>query len=145
MTVHRPLRIFVFDDDPAITRLLHLVLTAKGHDVQTFPDPSFCQIYKTDQCQCPQEYACADVILTDIMMPRMNGIDLLRLQRDRGCKAPAANKALLSAKHDTTTKEAIRELGCHFIRKPFRLDEICEWVEDCARRLPAAQELAGLN
>lgn len=134
MRQSRSLRIFVFDDDPAITRLLQLVLSAKGYDIQTFADPSFCHLYQKQHCECPADSSCADVIITDIMMPHMNGIDLLRMQREKGCKALAANKALLSAKNDAVLKDAVKELGCHFIRKPFRLDDICDWVEMCAER-----------
>ena len=136
------LRIFIFDDDPSITKLLDLVLSDKGHDVQTFHDPTYCHIYPNNRCECPQEFPCADVVISDIMMPHMNGIDLLRLQRGMGCKAPAENKALMSAKSDSTQRAAVEELGCHFIRKPFRLDDICKWVEACAERVPQDRKLA---
>lgn len=141
----KPLRIYVFDDDPAITRLLQLVLSNKGHRVETFQDPTYCQIYRNDRCQCPQEYPCADVVISDIMMPQMNGIDLLRMQRDKGCKAPAANKALMSAKTDMKQQRAVEELGCHFIKKPFKLTAICNWVEECAERLPQERQLAPIQ
>lgn len=144
MELSRPLRIFVFDDDPSITRLFDLVLSGKGHDVHIFTDPSYCCIYN-QQHQCQQGYPCADVIITDIMMPKMNGIDLLRLQRDKGCKLTPKNKALISAKIDTEQQAAVDELGCHFIRKPFRLDDIIKWVEECSERIAPDQQLLKLN
>ena len=144
MAHSRSLRIFVFDDDPSITRLLDLVLTSQGHCVQTFQDPSYCSIYQ-QQHQCQQDFPCADVVITDIMMPKMNGIDLLRLQRDKGCRLPAENKALLSAKIDAEQQQAVEELGCHFIRKPFRLSDIVDWVEACAERIPQDRQLAQLS
>ncbi len=136
MTKNKSLRIFVFDDDPSVAKLLQLVLSSKGHSVQTFIDPSFCHLYQDQQCQCPQDSPCADIMITDMMMPHMNGIELLQMQRDRGCKVIVANKALLSAKNETQLKDATKELGCHFIRKPFRLADICDWVEECAERVP---------
>ena len=144
MELSRPLRIFVFDDDPSITRLFDLVLSGKGYDVHTFKDPTFCCVYN-QQHQCQQGFPCADVIITDIMMPKMNGIDLLRLQRDKGCKLTPKNKALISAKIDTEQQEAVDELGCHFIRKPFRLDDIIKWVEECSERIAPDQQLLELN
>lgn len=139
------LRIFVFDDDPAITRLLQIMLSYKGHHVLTFPDPTACPVYSTAGCTCPQDFPCADVIITDVMMPNMNGIEMLQLQNERGCKAPAANKALMSASLTREIQQAAADLGCHFIRKPFRIDELNDWLDDCLARIPAERPLAELG
>jgi hypothetical protein len=30
---------------------------------------------------------------------------------------------------------AVKELGCHFFRKPFKLSKIKQWIDECAERI----------
>jgi CheY-like chemotaxis protein len=83
---------------------------------------------------------CADVIISDIMMPKMDGIEFFKNQRQRGCKAPDANKALMSASVSPLQQTAVAELGCHFIRKPFHIAEIRQWLEECGERISSGRE-----
>jgi len=145
MNENHRLRIFVFDDDPAITRLLQIMLSYKGHHVLTYPDPTACPVYSRASSTCPHQFPCADIIITDIMMPNLSGLELLRLQSERGCKAIAANKALMSAAINREIEEAVRELGCHFFKKPFRINEVTEWLDACAARIPPERKLAELK
>lgn len=142
MTSRRKLRIHIIDDDPAISLLLVRLLSSMGHRVSSFNNPTDCPVYTSPHCECPQEHPCADVIISDIMMPVMDGIEFFRQQRKRGCKAPDANKALMSASVSPQQRMTIEELGCHFIKKPFSLDEIKQWLETCAENIPAGQPLA---
>lgn len=132
------LKILVLDQDAGLQKLLKTYLTVQGHEVQTFRDPAACPLYRQlldERCCCPQERPCADVIIADIGMPHINALDFLRLQRRRGCKAPDANKAVMSASMPRALVMAIKELGCHHIKKPFHLSEIGRWVEECAARI----------
>jgi CheY-like chemotaxis protein len=136
----RKLRILIFEDDPALAALLKQVLLQKGHDVHVFSDPTSCPVYRDHESECPQNTACADVIISDHMMPNMTGVDFFRFQRMRGCKAPDENKVLITgtAIH-ADLKKAIDELGCHFIKKPFKVAEILKWVDECAERVNATK------
>jgi CheY-like chemotaxis protein len=136
----RKLRILIFEDDPALAALLKQVLLQKGHDVHVFSDPTSCPVYSDHEIESPQNTACAGVIISDHMMPNMTGVEYYRLQRLRGCKAPDENKALItgSAMH-ADLKQAINELGCHFIKKPFKVDEILRWVDECAERIDVTE------
>ena len=92
----RKLRILIIEDEPALAALLKQVLLQKGHDVHVFSDPTSCPVYRGHESECPQNTACADVIISDHMMPNMTGIDFFRFQRMRGCKAPDENKVLIT-------------------------------------------------
>lgn len=138
----KKLRILVFDDDPAISILLKKLLTNMGHDVRTYPDPTACPTYKNPHCECSQEHPCADVILSDFMMPNMNGIEFFEHQRKRGCKALDANKAIISAAASPEQQAAFKRLGCHYIKKPFRIAQIQDWLAECAQRVMGGRELA---
>lgn len=130
----KKLKVLVFEDDPSMSNLFGMMLQGCGYDVSIFPDPTACQVYRNQKCDCPMDSPCADAIITDISMPNMTGIELLRLQRKRGCKALDANKALMSAADTPLHREAIEELGCHFFRKPFKMSEIKQWLEECSER-----------
>ena len=128
------LRIHIIDDDPAISLLLVRLISSLGHLVNPFQNPTACPIYSQARCECPRELPCADVIISDIMMPKMDGIAFFKKQRQRGCKALDENKALMSASVTPQQQAAVDELGCHFIKKPFHISEIRQWLEDCAER-----------
>jgi len=126
----------VLDDDTILVTLLERVLTLSGHDVQVFSDPTICPIYLDHGVQCSQNNSCADVIIADQLMPNITGIDFFKLQRKRGCKALDKNKVLITGFAMTPDLEiAVKELGCHYIRKPFRIGEILQWVDECAERI----------
>lgn len=144
MTAARKLRINVIDDDPAVNLLLKTALSKLGHHVLTFTDPTECPCpaIKQATCSCPQEFPCADALISDIVMPNMSGIDFLKAQQARGCKIFKENKALFSATTDEEHFEAIEKLGCKFFKKPFKLVEIVKWLEECAEQLPDERDLA---
>ena len=133
-----PLHVLVFDSDPSIRNLLKTYLEEKGHIVTTYADPSRCPVFGSDAaCACQRDGPCADVLITDIRLPETNAIDFVRRQIKKGCKAPPANKAIMSASLTKAQQEAILALGCRPLKKPFRLSELRDWIEQCANRLEA--------
>ncbi|MFO1401018.1 MAG: response regulator [Steroidobacteraceae bacterium] len=64
------IRILVIDDEPDVRDSLRLVLQQAGYAVSTAADaPSGLEQYRRDP---------ADVVITDIIMPRGHGVDLIR-------------------------------------------------------------------
>jgi CheY-like chemotaxis protein len=61
-------RILVVDDEPAIASTLELILNAAGFSAASFTNP--LEALRSAETQCP------DFLLTDVMMPQLNGIDL---------------------------------------------------------------------
>lgn len=138
----KKLKILVFDQEHSLRELLRTTLAAHGHEVMAFSDPIVCPLYGNllnEQCCCPRERPCADVVLIDIKMPSISALDFLKLQRRRGCKALDANKAVMSASMTKDLEEAIQEFGAHHIKKPFHLTEIKSWIKECAGRLASRQ------
>ncbi len=74
------------------------------------------------------EAEAVDLIVTDYRMPRMDGLELLRIARE---KNPDMPMILITAYPDPSLEETARHtLGCsHFIRKPFDPGEIISAVE----------------
>ncbi len=69
-TLSEPTNILVIDDDPALLRLLSHLLELEGHNVRTATDGNMAlQLALQD---------CPDVIITDWVMPGINGLELCR-------------------------------------------------------------------
>ena len=130
------MRILIFDDDIDIRNLLQTALSSKGHEVTTFSDPTQFPFFHDTSCPCTLIESCADVLITDIVMPNMEGIDFLKKLKDSGC-LPLTNEnvAIISGYLTIHYMNELNNLGIHYFRKPFELNEIYEWVDQCQERL----------
>ena len=80
MTVEKQ-RVLVVDDEPQITRVLRTVLSSHGYDVRTAAEGEAA--YAVFGEWKP------DLVITDLVMPRMDGVELCRRIR-AGSAVPAA-------------------------------------------------------
>src|ERR1700729_2939199 len=108
-------KIFVVDDEPIIRKYLQTLLEVDGFDVETVGSgkEALAKISDGDR---------PDFIILDVLMPQMNGIDVLRelLQLDR-----TLNVIMLSCSNEVgTVVEAIR-IGAHdYLTKPFEKSDL---------------------
>ncbi len=129
-------RVIVLEDDPALAAMLEHAFMNTDHNVQIFANPTDGLICCDHETPCPPDKPCAEVILSDHMMPNITGIDLLLLQKMRKCKIPDKNKAIMTgAVISPELKVTIKKLGCQMFRKPFKVAEILKWVDECAERV----------
>jgi CheY-like chemotaxis protein len=139
MQSSKRLKAKVIDDELVLSAVIKKVLQRYGCDVQTFPNPTKACAASADPCfQCPMDSPCTDVIITDMRMPSMNGLELLKRQRECGCKVLDANKALMSAILTTHQQTELSELGYCFFQKPFKLSDVEQWIHECAKRVQKA-------
>ena len=75
-------RLLVVDDDPAILDLCHRILQADGYTV--------IGAKRGEDALAKLEAQPFDLLLTDIRLPGMNGLELTRRVRDRGLGTSAA-------------------------------------------------------
>lgn len=136
----RKRRAIFFDDEPAILNLLTLVFEERGYEVFAFHEPVDCPIYD-GAGRCDKKLPCGDLMITDLDMPRMSGLELIKLQTGRGCTMDVRNKAVLSGNLDPATQEAIRLLGCRTFLKPCRLSELTTWAGECEQRMDLSRPL----
>jgi DNA-binding response OmpR family regulator len=140
----RKLRAILYDDDPFVREALALFFEERGYDVFAFREPAACVVY-TEGRSCGRLRPCADVVVTDLLMPRMSGIELLAAQARRGCPLPAENKAVLSGSLDDEAVAAVRRLGCAWFHKPFRFAQLAAWVGECETRVDRSRPLGSLR
>lgn len=108
-------RILCVDDEPAICRALRRCLQRLGVEVVTYTDPNLC----LDDL----ELLNPDIIISDLCMPQLSGIEFLVKSRRL---APGAARILLSAHAERDGLiQAINDAGIHrFIEKPWSDDEL---------------------
>lgn len=124
--------IFIVDDEPKIGDLFSNVLTRDGYEVETFMNP-VKMIERLDDGEMP------DVILADMMMPQMNGVELLEAIRARNAGLPV----IIMTAHSSvqTAVEAMRQGAFHYLQKPVNLEEMRALLARALELYGARQEL----
>jgi two-component system KDP operon response regulator KdpE len=116
-------RILVVDDESQLIRVLRTGLTARGYEVRT----------AIDGVTGFQEFNDwrPDLIITDLAMPNMDGLELCRKVR-AVAQVPII---VLSAKGEEKIKVEALDIGADdFITKPFGIDELLARVRAALRR-----------
>jgi DNA-binding NtrC family response regulator len=110
--------------------------------VASFPEPILCTPpNKTEGCL----KACADIIITDFRMPQINGIELLNHQTSRGCAIDINNKAVISGDLPEVHMDNISKLAGTFFKKPFSLEELYAWTQECLSRIDLSEPLGSYS
>jgi DNA-binding response OmpR family regulator len=119
MTVQK--KILVVDDEEDILHFLELVLREKGYQVVTASGGP--EALTRAQIEKP------DLVLLDIMMPQMDGWEVLKLLRVDEETAPIP-VAMLSARTEAKDRvQGLQEGAVDYICKPFSLQELLAKIE----------------
>ncbi len=138
----RRLRVLLFDDDDAVREMVAVMLRSRGYAVQEFADPSRCPVIADEGgCACPDGFACGDLVITDVRMPGINGIELLRRMLTRHCRIDPRNMMAMSGMWTDADAQRVREMGCRVMYKPFRMSALHEWLDECDARIDRRLEL----
>ncbi|MDI6794044.1 MAG: response regulator [bacterium] len=115
-------RILIVDDEQTVRDAIQLILDLKGYSTLTAKNGSECL-----EVLGQQE---VDLILLDIMMPEMDGWEVLRQLKDQG-KADLVPVVILSAKTQSIDKMlGLKVFGVKdYITKPFAKDDLVGRVE----------------
>jgi CheY-like chemotaxis protein len=121
----------VFEDNSVIRSALQQLLDKWGYEVLSYPEPGFCPLRTSDKCPCPPHHICADIIISDIDMPHVSGIEFIAGQIRKGCKVK--NIALMSGGWSMNELNRADALGCKIFSKPFDAEELNEWLIECSK------------
>ena len=132
-------RALVFEDNAVIRTTLKQVLDHMGFEVLAFAEPGFCPLHDSTKCVCPPEHSCADIIISDIDMPNVSGIEFVADQVKKGCKVK--HIALMSGGWSASYLHQANALGCKTFSKPFDLRELKKWLDECEKRIEPASRL----
>jgi two-component system KDP operon response regulator KdpE len=120
-----PNRILVIDDEPQITRVLRAALAAQRFDVRVANDPEEGLRIFGDWHP--------DLVVTDLMMPEMSGVDVCRAIRSN-YETPVI--VLSVREHEQSKIEALDAGADDYVTKPFSIQELLARVRAHMRRAP---------
>jgi two-component system alkaline phosphatase synthesis response regulator PhoP len=119
-------RILLVEDEPGLVLTLRDRLAKDGYSVETTRDG------ESGLERAARE--AFDLVLLDVMLPRINGFDVLRELRKRGVETPVI---MLTAKGQVADKVSGLKLGADdYVTKPFEMVELLARVEATLRRAP---------
>jgi two-component system alkaline phosphatase synthesis response regulator PhoP len=120
-------RLLLIEDEPGLVLTLRDRFTREGYAVETSADG------ESGLERASRE--AFDLVLLDVMLPRMNGFDVLRELRKRGTETPVI---MLTAKGQVVDKVVGLKLGADdYVTKPFEMVELLARIEAKLRRAPA--------
>jgi two-component system, OmpR family, KDP operon response regulator KdpE len=121
--------ILIVDDESQITRVLRTTLSAQGYEIRVANDGEMA-------LEMVKDFG-PDLVITDLAMPNMNGIELCRNLR-RVSQVPIL---VLSVRGEERSKiEALDSGADDYITKPFSTGELLARVRAALRRAPPVSE-----
>ena len=127
-----PSRVLIVDDEPSILATTAPLLRARGYEVSTAMSAAACLE--------SVERVGPDVIILDLGLPDMDGVELCRLLRD-GRSTPII---VLSARGEEPDKVKALDAGADdYVTKPFGAEELLARLRVALRRIESAPASAG--
>ena len=117
-------KLLVVDDEPNIVELLSASLRFAGFEVTTATTGL--------EAVARAREARPDLVLLDVMLPDMDGFDVLRKLRSEGQRVPVLFLTALDATEDKITGLSLG--GDDYVTKPFSLDEVIARIHAVVRR-----------
>jgi two-component system, NtrC family, response regulator AtoC len=119
----RPVDVLIADDDASVRGLLRTLLSRRGYSV----------VEAEDGAVAIEKLAGkpVDIVITDLVMPRANGFEVLRRARERQPKTPVVMLTAEGSIRDCV--EAMRAGAFNFLTKPFHPNDLEEVVRAAVR------------
>lgn len=116
-------RILVVDDEPGVADVLSILLTRARYQVET--------AWSGEQALDLFDRQPPDLVITDLTMPGIDGIELLRRVRQRAVDLHREIPVIVLTAYGTVQNavSAMKEGAFHFVSKPFQKDELLSLVE----------------
>ena len=116
------LRVVIVEEEPGMRQFLSTVCDRRGYEVFTFPDLGLCPLHIMHRCPCAPGTVCADLLLCDLHLPEVEGLDYIEGLLAKGCVGPYV--ALMSGAWSPAAHAHAVRLGCRLFRTPFEIPEL---------------------
>jgi two-component system response regulator MprA len=120
------MRVLVVDDEPAVREALERALRLAGYEVELAADGEEALV------RLGLEPGAADLVVLDVLMPKLDGLEVCRRLRRIGNGVPIL---MLTARDDVDDRVAGLDAGADdYVVKPFALEELFARVRALLRR-----------
>ena len=118
------MQVSIIEDDPLIARAVSTAIREAGHDCHWVADGEAAIRYQT--------LLGSDLVVLDLMLPKVPGLDVLRMARAQGVRTPVI---VLTARGGMPDKLEGFETGADdYLVKPFAMDELLARIDAVHRR-----------
>lgn len=126
-------RVLVVDDEVEVTYALQAYFQRKGYEMVTAFDGA--------QAMAQLDQGPVDLVLLDVMMPEVNGVEVLKSVR---ANQPETRVVVITA-FDDEYRQVVERIGVHgFLNKPFGIEQLTQTIEQVLRR-PVGQTVPLLH
>lgn len=123
-------KILIVDDDPQIRKILERMLTGELYELSQAADGEIA--FRMVQADPP------DLVILDIMMPGMSGIEVCRKIREQD-PAKHIHVLMLSAKDSQSDRRRALEYGADdYVTKPFHIASLARKIQYMLEKPPAS-------
>ena len=133
-------RTILCEDNESIRKVLNFILQERGHEVFSYEDAGDCPISSCAECKCNQINPCADIIISDLLMPKVNGLEFIENLKKNGCRIK--NIALVSGFWIEEDISRAVEIGCTVLHKPSPPEELFKWIATCEKNIAPQRVLS---
>ena len=126
-------RVLLFEDNDILRSALKSILDNNGYKVYDFSNPGMCPQYLSSNDNCLFDDSCSDIIISDVNMPVQTGLELIKNRLGSGCKIKF--RALMSGDWNEYDFQYAKKIGCKVFHKPFDIEELLEWLENCQEQI----------
>ena len=119
-------KILIVDDDPELHSLIGFALRREGYEVMEAHDAFEGLVII--------EKEVVDLVLLDVMMPKMDGLMMLSRLRESNEELPVIVMTALTT--PDTAISALRDQACDFLAKPFDVSQLLSAVEAVFEMIP---------
>jgi DNA-binding NtrC family response regulator len=105
------------DDEPTVLKLTKMILERQDFEITAFDSP-----IKALESVNPKDF---ELIISDLVMPKMNGIEFLKEVR---LQVPHSKAIIISASAELARLQEDAKNETYFLSKPFKFDELVDLI-----------------
>lgn len=117
----KPVHVLIIEDDPLIQRVLQLQLGARGYRISIASDGA--EGFEAAQTLLP------DILVLDLMMPKMNGFQVLKRIKSISKLADVPVIILTASLDDSHRRKGLSHFADAYLNKPYSEEELHRTIQ----------------